>query len=743
MLTGIVSETVGQTPLIKIKSLSDFTGCEIFAKAEFLNPGGSVKDRAALGIIETAEREGHLKPGRGGKIVSRTTAIRRSLLLATAGLAALTCAGQAGASEAGPSAGSVTEVIVTAQKREERLQDVPVSVTVIGGDQMRTMNINSGTEIARQTPNLRVSNLGNEDQPKFSMRGIATPDFNLNSSSPTGVFYDEVFVASQFLGGPQIFDLERVEVLRGPQGTLYGKNTTGGAINFITKRPSFGTNGEINLQAGNNSYFHGNGALNVPLIDDKLALRVAFNASRSNGWVKNFNPDGRDLSSIDNHAIRVSLRYHPTDDFDATLRLFTERASPTNIGVTNVGLLPGGLNAFGVNPRVNPVTGKAFGPLEGYYDRTNGEIRVKGDGATLTMDKTFGDYTVTSITSYLTGFFLNKVDADGSIAPLLGIDFYATTQEQSQDLRIASHRSGPFNFIAGVYYGHDVTTIRTDYNLFAGAVLRFQNYDQTRTSAAVYADATYDLTKADSLYAGVRWTHDRGYISNFSVTGAGAPPIPDQPVKSYDDSAPTGRIGVRHKFSSDIMGYAQYSRGYRSSAINGSALFNPADINVAQPEHLDAVEVGLKTQLFDHRLTLNSSAFYYQYKDQQFINAVSVGQSNVINAGAATLYGLEVEALARITPELTVSAGASLLHTEYTDLKLDGTCPDSKLFPSTPSCVTGSFIVQNLRGHQLIEAPKESFNVSADYNLPLTNDATLKMHGDANQIGKQFYTVHY
>ena len=130
------------------------------------------------------------------------------------------------------------EIIVTAEKRTERLQDVPISVTVLGGTQLQALRINSGTEIARQTPNLRVSNLGNEDQPKFSLRGISTPDFNLNTTSPTGIFYDEVYVASQFLGGPQIFDLERVEVLRGPQGTLFGKNTTAGAINFITRSQS-------------------------------------------------------------------------------------------------------------------------------------------------------------------------------------------------------------------------------------------------------------------------------------------------------------------------------------------------------------------------------------------------------------------------------------------------------------------------------------------------------------------------
>ena len=130
------------------------------------------------------------------------------------------------------------EVVVTAQKRAQRLQDVPISETVIGADELRSLQIENGTDLAKQTPNMRVSNLGNEDQPKFSMRGIATPDFNLNTTSPIGIFYDEVFVGAQWMGGPQTFDMSRIEVLRGPQGTLFGKNTTGGAVNFITTAPS-------------------------------------------------------------------------------------------------------------------------------------------------------------------------------------------------------------------------------------------------------------------------------------------------------------------------------------------------------------------------------------------------------------------------------------------------------------------------------------------------------------------------
>ncbi|HEY9216616.1 MAG TPA: TonB-dependent receptor [Phenylobacterium sp.] len=636
---------------------------------------------------------------------------------------------------------TLSEVIVTAEKREARLQDVPVSVTVVGAAQIDAMNIASGTEIARQTPNLRVSNLGNEDQPKFSMRGIATPDFNLNTTSPTGVFYDEVYVASQFLGGPQIFDLERVEVLRGPQGTLFGKNTTGGAINFITRKPSFDFGGDITVQAGTNEYWKATGAIGGPLVDGKLAARLAFNASQSNGWVENFNPAGEDLSSIDNYALRLSLLYTPTDDFQALLKIDHSRAHPTNIGTINIGLGPAGTNAFGVNPRVNPLNGTPFGSHQGYFDRLDGEIIVEGDGATLTMKKDAGPYSFTSITNYTEGFFLNRVDGDGSIAPLLAIDFYADTSEWSQDLRVATDYDGPFNFIAGLYFSHDEVGIRTDWWFFGGALQRFQRYDQERSSWAVYVDGAYDFSDQLSLYGGIRWTHDEGEISNFRVTGAGAPPIPLQPTKSFEDSAPTGRLGLRAKFTEDVMAYVQYARGYRSSAINGGALFNPADVNISEPEYLDSYEAGLKTQLFDRRLTLNSSVFFYKYNDQQFINTVTVGQSNVVNAGEARLYGLEIEAVAQVTPELTLRAGGSLLSAEYTELELAGAC--------TPRLVTigdcapsqlGAFVSSNLAGNRLIEAPERSFNASADYRLPLADDQALTFHADVNWVDDQYFT---
>ncbi len=648
---------------------------------------------------------------------SEGQSLRRVVCVALAGLA-----GAAHAQEAPTRTGGaiVEEVIVTAQKREESGQDVPISLEVMSAERIANLQLVSGTELARQTPNLQVSNLGNEDQPKFSLRGIATPDFNLNTTSPTGVFYDEVYVASQFLGGPQIFDLERVEVLRGPQGTLFGKNTTGGAINFITRAPSHETEGYVSVQAGNNNYVHATGAFNLPLVQDKLAARLAANFTQSDGWIRNYNPAGEDLSSIDNYALRLSLLFEPTQNTSATLRLLHSRSNPTNIGVIAYGTAPGDTNAFGVNPRVNPLTGENFDAWEGYYDRTGGEIVADGDGAILTFEQQLGQLTLTSITSYLEGDFKNNVDADGSIAPLLAIDFYARTREVGQDLRISSNYDGPFNFIAGLYYNHDVTGIQTDYTLFAALDLA-QSYEQKRTSYAAYADMTYDLNAAWTLYGGLRWTEDEGKATDFQVV----PIIPVQPTQSYDDSAPTGRIGVRYKFSDDVMGYVQYARGYRSSTINGSALTNASDFNVADPEKLNSYEVGLKSQFFDDRLQLNTSAFYYQYLNQQFVNAITLTESKMVNAGEARLMGLEAELIAQLTEYFRVRFGMALLDTEYVELHLARGTP---------------LVAYDLAGNELIEAPHTTFSLALDYSMFALGAGRVHAHVDGSRVGSKFFT---
>lgn len=614
-------------------------------------------------------------------------------------------------------AGTVSgDIIVTAQKRSERLQDVPVSVTVFGAEGLSNSRIDSGTEIARQTPNLRASVLGNESQPKFALRGISTSEFNLNAVSPTGIFYDEVYIGAQYLGGAQTFDLEQIEVLRGPQGTLFGKNTTAGAINYISHRPTFENEGELSVGYGSYDYAQIKGVGEAPIIKDRLTVRFAFDIAHSGGYIESVNPAVSDRSNIDHKSGRLTVGYKDDAGFKATLRLFHTESDAKAIGVINEGTGPGGLNALGVNPRVNPYTGAPLSRHQDALDR-DGRFAVRGTGGYLTLEKDLGFATITSITSHLWGRFLNNVDADGTIDNLLHIDFAAKNKETSEDLRIATNGSGPFKVIAGLYYFRDDIGIDTTYTIFGGPPILpilTQSYDQRRTSYAAYIDGTFDISQMFTLYGGLRYTKDKGRLSNFQVT----PIIAVQPTLRYNDGKPTGRIGIRAKLARDVMIFGQFARGYRSSAFNGGALTNAADLNVANPEKLDAYEVGLKSQWFDRRLTFNVSGFLYNFSNQQFINLVGINNQQLVNAGRSRIKGLEFELVAHPTDRLSFNAGLGLLDGKYKKLVLNGV---------------------DLSGNDLIEAPHHTLNIGGDYRLPVGDDGALTFHADATHVASQYF----
>lgn len=610
----------------------------------------------------------------------------------------------------------VAKVVVTAQKREQFLQEVPVSVNVINAQALASAKLDTGTEIARLVANLRVSTLGDESQPKFSLRGISSSEFNLNAISPTGAFFDEVYVGAQYLGGAQIFDIERVEVLRGPQGTLFGKNTTAGAVNFISKKPTFRRQGEMTLGAGSNNYREAKGMVELPLIENRLSARLAFTGAQSDGYIKNANPAGRDLSNIERKAMRLTLGYKGDGGLTGTLRLFGVHNNPDAIGATNQGLLANGVNANGKNPRVNPFTGARLGEREVATDRS-GKIEVRGSGGYLTLNKSLDFGSLTCITSFLNGRFLNQVDADGSMDPLLHIDFRSKTRELSQDLRFSSSFDGPFQLIAGLYHQRDDVDIGTIYTIFGGPpVLPIlgQNYHQERRSYAAYADGTYDVTPRLTVYGGVRYTRDEGDLSNFHVT----PIIPVQATIGYNDAKPTGRLGASLKLTPDVMAYGHYARGYRSSAFNGGALTSAADLNVAKPEYLNSFEIGVKSQVLNGKLTFNASAFRYNFQQQQFLNVVGISSQQLVNAGQSKISGAEFEASLLATRNLRLNASLGLLDGTYRSLILNGA---------------------DLSGKRMIEAPPYTANLGIDYNMPIGAGYKLNVHSDASLIGEQYF----
>ena len=230
--------------------------------------------------------------------------------------------------------GALEEIVVTAQKRAESLQDVPVSVTALTADELDDMKLDNATMIAERVPNLRVNGIIGGPSPVFSLRGVSMFDYSLNQSSPVATYVDEVYKGNFALFGVELFDLERVEVLRGPQGTLYGKNTTGGAINFISRTPSFdSTDRYLKLGVGNYNRYEVDGGFGGTLVADRVAARIAFTYAKADGWFKNLLPGGPDMDAVDQWAARGSLLFRPSDSLDLLLRYSHSDQSAYNYAI--------------------------------------------------------------------------------------------------------------------------------------------------------------------------------------------------------------------------------------------------------------------------------------------------------------------------------------------------------------------------------------------------------------------------
>ena len=632
---------------------------------------------------------------------------------------------------------TLEEVIVTAQKRAQSLQEVPVSVSAISGDALSKLKMDSAVDVAAQVPNLQVSAPYGDVQPIFSIRGISMVDYNTNQASPIGVYVDEVAIGASFMQGMQLFDLERVEVLRGPQGTLYGKNTTGGAINFISRAPSFVSEADITTTMGNYGRQELKGAGELPLITDTLGMRVAFTTTKADGFHDNKLAGKGDLSATNNSALRVSTRYQQ-DDFDATLRLFKAQSDANTLAVVPINTDPGNTNRLGYQ---RP---EQYNAWQGEHNKAK-PFTVDSKGAALTLNMQLGDYTLTSISAYTEGDALNQADTDGSPVRLLEIDFSSQSEQLSQDFRLTSNFTGSFNFIAGLYYSNDELDVQNDYDLYSDspsdAFFIGQGYTQERESYALYTNASYDVSDSTSLTLGIRYTDDEGELRDFNSFYGDVNRAPlfnlipylaeyDAaaviPTKVYKDSEWTGKIGVDHQLNEDAMVYANYSRGYRSSAFNGGAVSSAADVNTAAPEFVDAYEAGFKSQFMDSRLQVNASVFFYEYSDQQFINIIGIDQV-LENAGSSELYGLDLEVQALVSEKLTLKFGLGLVNSEFKELSLNN--------PVTNTDTDYS-------GNQLQQAPEVNFNASVDYVLGRWSVGELALHIDTSYQGEQYFSAY-
>ena len=590
-------------------------------------------------------------------------------------------------------------ITVSAQKREEDMAKVPISVSAISGDELSRRGATDTSALGSLAPNVNVSSETQRDSVFITIRGVSGTDIR-NEADPTTAFHvDGAYVTRLSGAGAYFYDLDRVEVLRGPQGTLYGRNSTSGAVNLVSRRPGNEFEGYVNGTVGSDSLFRTTGALNLPLVDQKLALRVAFLTEDRDGFRDNGPLVSAEGDDSDSFAARAHLGFTASDRLDFLLTLETYERK----GV-------GGVQAFlpfpgNPNPQV-AITDRERFPLD-----TLGFRDISDDSVRLEANYDLGLATATYQFSWRDSERELFEDLDGTAVSdsTLGEEFRSIAK--THEFRLTSPGGETFDWILGAFYLDE--TINSVFNIqiptVIGAFSRldfdFVDRDQSNESWAVFGQANLALSDQLDLTLGARYTRDdkdkpdsAQIIRRLDANG----PPPLQTIvqnQSADWDKVTWRAALDYTLSDDTLLYASVSTGYKAGGFNrgaSQAIYNP--------ETVTAYEVGAKTNAFDDRLRLGVAAFYYDYKDLQLAQ-VETAANNVIenitrNATSATIWGLEAEGEARFGQSTKIDFAVGYLNAEF----------DS--FPNVLDDLTGA--IEDLSGNRLVNAPRLSGTIGLE-----------------------------
>jgi iron complex outermembrane recepter protein len=640
----------------------------------------------------------------------------------------------------------IQEVIVTAERRAQSVQEVPAAVAAFSSDELTQLHASNMDELAAVVPGLEISlPYGEGGPPVYTLRGISASDFSLNQSRPIALYVDEGIRGLGALEIVPFYDIERVEVLKGPQGTLYGKNASGGAVNIISRIPGFDTEGYATLGVGNFDRRSIEAAAQTALVADVLSVRGAFQSIETDGYFKNVYPGGHDGDSTNIVSGRLSLLYKPRDDFQALLRLhdFTSNGYMNQYFARNA------------NRAILGVDRSTLSFFEDDANRSNKEP-VHNKGANLAMTYKRDAYTLTSITTYDTGDFFGGGDYDSLPVHVDEGDLVANNVKQFvQELRLQSSYHGPFNWLGGLFYSSDAVDIVTIYRFLNSPILgvlfdpnafgvsytgpQLYGFDernaftQKRESSAEYVRGEYDLVKNLTVSAGVRASKDDVRVLHYNAALGGVPAaqtmlpgfhinplflvptIVDATKKASFDNV-SAEAGLQYKPIKNMLLYATFKQGYRSGALNAQAFQSIDEVNVVQPEKVTAYEVGAKSEWFG-RLKFNTAVFYMQYKNQQFID--QQGSLLVLaNAKGARVRGVEWELEAVVADPLILSFSGSLIDPKYTSLTLLG---------------------QDESGHQLIGSAKINLNFGATWIVVKTRRGALELHADDTYTSRIYF----
>ena len=562
------------------------------------------------------------------------------------------------------------DIVVTAQRREQRLLDVPVAVSAVTGDTLQAAGVRQATDITKLIPGLNVQNAGPISV--FSVRGISLQDYGDSNESPIAFYVDDVYIAALAGTTGQMFDTDRVEVLRGPQGTLFGRNATGGLIQIVSKKPTREFAADASVQYGSYDQVIVEAGVGGPIADG-IRFRSSGIFNRDDGWQRNVTTGTR-LAKTNSWALRQLVDIDVTENFTASLNVHGGR---TNNIAPGYGFR-GTLNPLDLSQSCSQeaiialqcVNGESFrdpdpDPRHAYSDRSAPKSRVRNFGTSATLRWAVGDVDVTSITAYERTEKSYQEDADASPQELFSVDYNADRKQFSQELR-ANGKSGRLNWVAGLYYFKErlddgLVSVPTLVPFFGTYGLQNQ-FRQRSEAGAAFAQFDYELVDGVTATGGIRYSKETKELVISDDFAA--------PTYVNDERVTVDRItwkaGLNWKFDPQWMSYASVSTGFKSPAFN-TTLSLDGGSKSSKPETNTNYEIGLKGQTSDRKYQVSTAVFYTKYRDFQLVDIPDdavVPASTLLNAQGARILGAEVEVNARPVDSLMLNASATYLDTK-------------------------------------------------------------------------------
>jgi len=658
---------------------------------------------------------------------------------------------------------ALEEVIVTAARKEQTLLSLPISATVFSANDVRELRVLEPRDLADQTPGLLAKNGPNGlATVGFYMRGVGINDFTGTVDPSVGVYVNDVFKPTPDMLNFAVFDVERVEVLRGPQGTLYGRNSTGGAINFITVGPSDEFNGYVRGEYGS----FGTGVLEGAVggaLTDTLQGRISFlvqDSDNDDGYSKN-NFTGNELGKDEQLAVRGQLKWLPSENFTAHLIYGYGELEANTPLLQHVGVLnPETFNIC--QPVINGsrAEGQCVSGL-GYFDADSDfydgeanldpEVSVDAQDFILRLEWQIGEMMLTSITGY--DDFEKEQSQDIDSSPFVGADNFTFNEVESfsQEFRLAWDTGENMSWIVGGNYANTQVDWFQTINLTDLAGIPTSNgAEQETESWAVFGQVEYSINEHWDLIGGLRYTDEQRdwtgatFVGDFAslnqAYASGAPRLSQLPIPTGQPGAggpldfPTSKTEenvdfqavVKYSPSDSGHYYAKVSEAFRSGGYSSAVIFSQEALEPYEPEELLAYEIGAKFELMDKRMRLEASAFFYDFEGFQatFVRATEAS-ARLQNAGDVEIYGLEAMANWAVTERFSTRLGVSLLETEI--VETDVILPPLDGGPES-----------TIKGNEIPNAPAYSFNGQFRYDLPLGSNYGARFLADFTIVDEHF-----